>query len=183
MNTEQEMWKDIPEFEGRYAISNMGRAKSLERDVPYATIYLQHRSECILALSFTDDGYPRINLYQERSKHFVRKIHQLVLEAFVGPCPEGMEARHLNGNKLDNRLANLTWGTRLENMRDRKEQGGYDLRGEKHPSNKLTDKQVIEIRKMHASGKLTHRAIANKYNVCRSTITCILRGKTWSHIP
>lgn len=47
-----------------------------------------------------------------------RTVHSLVLEAFTGPCPEGMEARHLDDNPTNNRLENLVWGTRSENSQD-----------------------------------------------------------------
>jgi hypothetical protein len=47
-----------------------------------------------------------------------RYVHDMVLETFVGPCPEGMEARHLNGVASDNRVANLEWSTHAVNMRD-----------------------------------------------------------------
>jgi hypothetical protein len=47
-------------------------------------------------------------------------VHALVLTAFVGPKPDGMECRHLNGNLLDNRLENLRWGTHSDNERDKR---------------------------------------------------------------
>ncbi len=53
----------------------------------------------------------------------MRYVHQLVLEAFVGPCPSGLECRHLDGNPDNNQLENLRWGTRLENMADKKLHG------------------------------------------------------------
>lgn len=51
------------------------------------------------------------------------KLHHLVLMAFVGPRPEGMECRHLNGIPYDNRLSNLVWGTRRENCGDAMKHG------------------------------------------------------------
>lgn len=51
------------------------------------------------------------------------KVHRLVLEAFVGPCPTGMETRHRNGDPADNRLGNLSWSTHAENMGDLVEHG------------------------------------------------------------
>lgn len=66
-------------------------------------------------------SYLMVALYDGRgmSGRKDRYIHRLVLEAFVGPCPEGMEARHINGDHQDNRLENLCWGTKEENMKDR----------------------------------------------------------------
>lgn len=52
-------------------------------------------------------------------------IHQLILETFVGPAPHGMECRHLNGNPADNRLQNLAWGTRRENVADSIKHGTF----------------------------------------------------------
>ncbi|MDE2095631.1 MAG: HNH endonuclease [Patescibacteria group bacterium] len=72
-------------------------------------------------------------------------VHRLVLEAFIGPCPPGMECRHLNGNRSDNRLENLCWGTRIENVEDKRKHGTI-LRGEMNPNAKLTADTVIQIR-------------------------------------
>lgn len=55
--------------------------------------------------------YLYVNLATGQRKYKTFRIHRLVLQAFVGPCPEGMEARHLNGDPSDNRLENLCWGT------------------------------------------------------------------------
>lgn len=74
-------------------------------------------------------GYQGVNLLKE-GKQKRHLIHRLVLEAFVGPCPEGMECRHLNGDPTDNRLENLCWGTPRENADDRIRHGtnsGRDL--------------------------------------------------------
>lgn len=63
-------------------------------------------------------GYLRCNMVNDGRIKSVR-IHRVILEAFVGPCPEGMECRHLNGIRTDNRLVNLAWGTRKENIDDK----------------------------------------------------------------
>jgi hypothetical protein len=52
------------------------------------------------------------------SKTKLNAVHHLVMLAFEGPCPNGLECRHLNGNPQDNRFENLKWGTRLENIHD-----------------------------------------------------------------
>ncbi len=49
----------------------------------------------------------------------IAQIHRSLLETFIGPCPEGMECRHLDGDPLNNNLGNLKWGTRYENMQDK----------------------------------------------------------------
>jgi hypothetical protein len=71
--------------------------------------------------------------------------HHLVLETFVGPCPTGMECRHLNGDRSDNRLANLCWGTKVENAADR-ERHGTQPRGSKIPWSRLTEADIPVLR-------------------------------------
>ena len=113
--------------------------------------------------------------------HWSVAIHRIVLEAFVGPCPPGMECRHLNGDGADNRLENLTWGTHAENTTDRARHG-HDRRGEAHAMARLTEKAVQQIRRLHASGKWTGVALAKRFGVCRSTNSFIVTGQTWKHI-
>jgi hypothetical protein len=78
-------------------------------------------------------------------------VHRLVLEAFVGPCPAGKDCLHWNDIPDDNRLENLRWGTHGENVADRTRNGG-DTVGERHGMAKLTERDVIEIRKFLADG-------------------------------
>lgn len=71
--------------------------------------------------SLNEKGYPYLNLVPpEGGSYRTFRVHRLVLTAFVGPCPEGMECRHLNGVRSDCRLSNLAWGTREENVEDRR---------------------------------------------------------------
>lgn len=108
-----ENWAPAPGYEELYEVSDLGRVKSLRlgklmkpHEVNYRIGYLQ--------VGFSLAG---------RMKNFY--VHRLVLEAFVGPCPDGMECRHLNGNARDNRLLNLAWGTRSENNFDRVKHGTH----------------------------------------------------------
>ena len=66
-----------------------------------------------------DTGYLEIQLSLENHPPRLVGVHRLLLAAFVGPCPEGMECRHLDGNRLNNKLENLCWGTHYENIQDR----------------------------------------------------------------
>lgn len=63
------------------------------------------------------DGYQRVCLRKE-GKAYDFLVHRLVLETFIGPCPDGMECLHMDGNKQNNSLDNLRWGTREENVQD-----------------------------------------------------------------
>lgn len=106
-------------------------------------------------------------------------IHRLVLEAFVGPCPPGMECCHNNGNSSDNRLANLRWDTSKSNKADMVRHG-TSARGELAPWSKLTESQVIEIRRLCDSGLVSQYQIANLYGVKRPLISKIALRKRWA---
>ena len=111
------------------------------------------------------------------------KIHRLVLECFVGPCPDGMWARHLNGKPADNRLSNLKWDTPSNNARDRIKHGTQytPWKGERNHKGKLTKQKVLEIRGKCAAGQSQY-SLAKEYGVCSSTIHGIIHRTYWSHI-
>jgi hypothetical protein len=123
-------------------------------------------------------GYPRVSIDRTHCL-----VHVLVLEAFVGLCPPGMECRHLDGNKTNCRLSNLAWGTRQENMADRtrlNEHGNKSRPGEIHGRAKLTEDNVRMIRKLHRHR--TYRALATQFHVSMVTIKGVVTGKTWKHL-
>lgn len=108
-----EEWRPIPGYEGRYEVSNLGRVRS----------FLKGKNGALLK-PWLRNGYPAVNLFAPSGdRKFM--VHRLVLEAFVGPPRGGHECRHLNGNPLDARLANLKWGTHAENMRDQVAHGTH----------------------------------------------------------
>lgn len=135
-----------------------------------------------LAQIINSSGRPVITLMLPKGKKKIRPIHQLVLEAFVGPRPDGMVARHFpDRNMLNNNLSNLMWGTHKENADDRR-MHGTTCQGEKHHSASLTEEIVLEIRKSR-TGKLGEvLALAKKYGVGRHSITNVVKGRTWKHL-
>lgn len=113
-----ENWKPVPGFEGRYEVSDRGRVKSLARPIPQKNGRTRLCGEVILKTEVNNGGYHRVQLWSGNHRH--RKyVHRLVLEAFVGPCPDGMEACHWNDDPSDNRLENLRWASQSENTYDR----------------------------------------------------------------
>jgi hypothetical protein len=108
------------------------------------------------------------------------KIHSLILEAFIGPRPPGLECRHLDGNSMNNRLDNLCWGTQRENMADRVRHG-TDGRGEKNGSAKLTAGLILAIR-FAAKHGWSQQKIGERLGVSQTNVGFILRGKTWKHV-
>lgn len=110
-----------------------------------------------------------------------RYAHRLVLEAFIGPCPEGMECRHFpNADVTDNQLSNLSWGTKHENAKD-KEYHGTVNRGERNGGAKLTEVQVREIKRLCANG-CTQKSAGAMFNVSQQTVQKIIHGKKWKHV-
>lgn len=162
-------WRQIPKFDN-YEISNEGeirswRAKNGRGRASFPTI---------LAGTLAPNGYVFVFL----GRGIRRPIHRLVLEAFVGPCPEGMECCHKDGNRANNHLDNLRWGTHVSNMRDQYSHGTRII-GEAHPMATLTDNEVKEIHRLANEGKRgIGRQLAAKYGVTAATISLIKLGKT-----
>lgn len=110
-----ENWKDIPGFEGRYQVSDLGRVRSLDhrvRVVCKGVDTTRLSPGRILRPGRTKSGHVSVAIGRGNS----RLVHQLVLEAFVGPRPDGYDTLHLNHRPDDNRLINLRYGTRSENV-------------------------------------------------------------------
>ena len=121
----------------------------------------------------------RVNL--QRTK---RRLHRLVLDAFVGSHPVGLQCRHLNGNKTDNRISNLKWGTAKENKADAIKHGTawHALKGSKHHGAKLTEIDALMIRWLRAIKNWTYRRLAKQFSVCVQSIELIVNHKTWKHV-
>ncbi len=106
-----------------------------------------------------------------------RSVHRLVLEAFIGPSPPGMECRHLDGNPRNNNLDNLKWGTKKENMQDMMRHGSQIYpRGEKSRAAKLTNEIAQEIRLLYCSG-IRVRILVERFKVHENTIYNVINGK------
>lgn len=110
-----ERWRSVVGYEGLYEVSNQGRVRSLARldarghQLDGALLKLHpHPLSGHLQTTLTKSG-----------ACVVKKVHRLVLEAFVGPSPDGTEGCHWNGNPADNRIGNLRWGTPVSNAADR----------------------------------------------------------------
>lgn len=117
----------------------------------------------------------------EGGKYRTFRVHRLVLEAFVGPCPDGHECRHLDGDPSNNRLDNLCWGSRQENADDSRRMDRY-RKGEKHPQVKLTADDVRSIRAKYATGNFRMIDLADEFHVTFTNIHAIVRRRSWKHI-
>lgn len=104
----KEEWKDIEGFEGYYQVSNMGRIKSVDRDVLYSNGRIHHYNEKIRVLCKDKDGY-QITTLNKDGKSYSRRVHQLVACAFL-PNPDNLPSiNHIDEDKTNNRVDNLEW--------------------------------------------------------------------------
>ncbi|MHA1961093.1 MAG: NUMOD4 motif-containing HNH endonuclease [Candidatus Thorarchaeota archaeon] len=172
-----EIWADVANFEGYYQVSNLGRFRSLDRKVKCrGEGFRSVRGKIRENLRPNRDGHVQIELRKE-NKPIYCYLHRLVLETFVGKCPEGLEARHLDGNGVNNRLDNLVWGTKKENQNDRKAHG-TDCCGERSNHHKLTEEQARKIKYTN----LSLSKLAKEFGVCYDTAYAIRTGRNWRHI-
>jgi hypothetical protein len=164
----EEIWKPVVGFDG-YEVSNLGRVRSWKKIRKWWQIL-------VLNVSHKERPLTERRLVvtlRKSGKSITRAVHRLVLEAFIGPCPEGMEARHVNDNDINNNiLSNLAWGTHDQNMADKINHGTYQY-GEMNPQAKLSDKQADEIR----VSTLSNKEAAATYGVSYSTIRQIRTGE------
>ena len=180
----KEIWKPIPKYEGLYLVSNCGNVKSVDRIVSlYDPRWQQvtcHKIKGQNRIPGIRSGYPSLML-SKRGKTRSHDIHRLVLAAFVGPCPEGMEACHNDGNKRNNRVENLRWDTRRNNHHD-KISHGTSLCGEKNPRACLTEDNVKRIRKYWNTGCYKQRELGNMFGIAQVTVSQIVLRKRWAYL-
>lgn len=159
----------VPGFSG-YFVSQNGIVVSVKRQRPR-----------FMKPTLFNNGYRAVALYRDKAGH-IKGVHRLVLSAWVGPCPDGMECCHDNGVRDDNRLSNLRWDTRKNNFKDR-DLHGTTAWGERNAASRFTLEQVVAMREDATNG-MTHEAIAEKYGAAsRSVVTLIVSGKSWRRAP
>lgn len=114
-----ENWLPIPGFEGLYEVSDVGRVRSVNRLVKHRCDGLKRLRGKMIAQrpGLKASGHLKVILYRDGKGHPLW-VHRLVLEAFVGPCPDGLMALHADDDPKNNTLSNLSWGTRSQNLLD-----------------------------------------------------------------
>lgn len=173
-----EQWKDIPGWEGLYQVSSAGLFRRLTSPKPdYPVLSL-------VAVNIAPNGYARVRLFKGVSRKYVY-VHRLVMLAFKGVCPEGMQVNHIDGNKINNHLNNLEYVTPQQNITHAQtvlgtHQGrkGLQVRGFKVV---LNETKVREIRALSAQST-THTQIARLYHVSIAAISLIVHRKNWKHV-
>lgn len=174
-----ERWLPVVGYEGFYEISDFGRLRSVDRKARVCGGDMRPVSGALMTPQ-PSNGYLRVMLSNGKGKASVA-IHRLVLEAFVGPCPPGMQCRHFpDRTRTNNRLENLSWGTRIENAADMTVHGTrFIARGELCGKAKLTAKQVIEMRRRRVAGESTID-LAASFGVTSMAVSNICNGLRWA---
>ena len=162
-NMTKEIWKQIPGFDG-YDVSNQGRVRSYYKLIGWPGGHvLTDKPQRILRGAYKSIGYHYVLLALD-GKSYNKMTHQLMMLAFNGPCPDGMEVCHNDSNPKNNRLDNLRYDTKQGNTNDRC---------------KLTEEQITEVRYRCAAMERV-QDIAKEYGVSRNSIIRICTGESFS---
>ena len=130
----------------------------------------------MLKLVEKTNGYLCVTL-TDGSKRPQLSVHRVVARTFLGECPMGLHVLHNDGNKYNNNASNLRYGTPAENISDTARHGRRRF-GERHPSSKLTERDVIEIRQSLSPLSM----LAKKFGVSASHIQAVRSRRIWRHI-
>lgn len=182
MSIVDEIWKDIPDYEGYYQVSSLGRVRSCDRVVEHSGGGKRAVRQRVLSQYSDRYGYQNVCLCFKGKPRTIT-VHSLVAKAFLGNRLTGNQINHIDGNKGNNSLSNLEYCSPSQNN-----QHAYDLglkvapKGEKQGSSKLTQEQVLLIRQAYASGGVSQAVLAKLYGIGQGAVCRIIARKTWKHI-
>jgi hypothetical protein len=165
--------KNIPGHENRYKASDTGEI--------YSCLTNKFLSKAV----HKNTGYELVNLTLKNTKQKVFYVHRLVAFAFMGYAKEGIQVNHKNGIKTDNRISNLEYMTHEQNQRHswqvlkRKPSINY---GEAAGSAKLTERDVLEMRRIYATGKYTYKRLGKKFGISGGHAAKIINKEAWAHL-
>ena len=165
-----ERFRPIKSLPG-YWVSNYGRVIT-NKGIGRTGILLKRR---LVKGTFNRYRY----LQRDHHKYY---FHRLVLEAFVGPCPPGMEANHKDGNKNNLNVNNLEWITPSQNCKHAYKLGLMDNKGENHPRSKFKDGEIWLMRKILKAKVVKQVCVAKMFKTSPTNISDIKLRHTWTHI-
>lgn len=168
-----ENWRYIPGYDGKYQVSDKGRVRSVRRTITQtrqgSTFDRNIQGRVLRPASSVKN--PRLYVVLGRGGSG-KQVHQLVMQAFVGKPKQGEEVRHLDGNPRNNKLNNLTYGSRSENILD-----VFRLR---RAWRILTREQADEIKSELRKG-IKGSVLARRFGVSQSTVSDIKNRRTHHH--
>jgi hypothetical protein len=161
-----ESWVKVPGYEDFYEVSNHGRfakllpdgrqLRKLNSKTPYLSVSVKSL-----------DGKPQKSLY----------IHKLVAQVFIGPRPDGLVIRHLDGDRYNNKATNLAYGSVEQNYADTKKHKTHW-----HENNGravLSERCVAAIRYLHINELVRQTELAKAFGVTDSAISAVVKGRNW----
>lgn len=158
-------WRTLDEFPG-YEVSEFGQ--------------IRNAANGRLRTPINDRGY-NLFVFRIGGRRKSARAHTLVAKAFIGPKPfPRAEACHCNGQKSNNHFTNIRWDTHAANCAD-KVVHGVSTPGEKNPFSKLEESQVLEIRRLAASG-VKARDMSERFGVATHTIHGVIAKRSWKHV-
>lgn len=167
-----EEWKAIAGWVGYYEVSNLGRVRSLAR--------IAKDGRKVRGRILKPGGIKYLIVGLSNGQVTDAPVHRLVLEAFKGPCPPGLEGCHGDGDSKNNRLSNLRWDTRAANAADTtKHARRCPPRGEDTAAAKLTD---CLVRKVRADTMLSNREWSRRLGVSHNVIGAVRNNTAWVHV-
>ena len=169
---EPEQWREF--FDGNYEVSTLGNVR---RATPASGTYVGRPVK--QRINFVCGGYCRVGLTRN-GKPVEQRVHVLVAAAFICQRPHGLEINHIDGNKLNNKLSNLEYVTRAENMRHASEIMLTE-RGSTHHNSKLTEDKVRRMRALSAAGA-SYSSLGRMFGVSHAAARRAVIGKTWRHV-
>lgn len=175
-------YRDIPGFPGYQAGSDGSVWSRKTKGGNDRTAGKLRDSFRPLSQCTNSNGYSVVNLFQD-GKNLIVPVCYLVLFAFVGPRPPGMQACHFpDGDRTNSHASNLRWDTQSGNQQDRKLHGTVtSLKGSVNPFSKLTEENVVQIREMRKQG-VSLREIGERFGITKQTASGICLRKAWKHV-
>lgn len=171
---DEERWLPVVGFEGAYSVSDFGRVRSEERRVLRSDGKTQLVKRKILSPATKRTGHKTVQLYRAGERTNRHHVHRLVLLSFVGAPPTVKhEGAHNDGDATNNRLENLRWATRSNNLGDKVLHGTHN-RGERHPLCTISAEVVRAVRAESCPRKET----AERFGLTFQTVWAIQKRKT-----
>ena len=169
-------WKAVLGLEEMYEVSDSGEVRSLPR---LDSRGYKWRGKLISTHSQKPYGHHSVILYHAGRGH-KRWVHRLVLEAFKGIAPAGLQSCHRDGDSANNHARNLYWGTAIQNAADKRRHGTH-LQGSQIVGSKFTEADIRRVMELREEG-CSYTQIRTMIGASIAHISNIINGKVWKHL-